>query len=103
MSSILQEDQVFNNEEVFCRVFSLESKKELESRFLKHRISYYVDWQDGSLLQKLLSIGKERIICTIRINKADMERARELTRDIRGIRLREDEIHRKKRRPAEEE
>ena len=97
MSSILQEDQVFNNEEVFCRVFSLESKKELEARFLKHRISYYVDWQDGSILHRLLSIGKERIICTIRINRADMERARELTQDIKGIRLREDEIHHKRR------
>ena len=98
MSTILTEDHVFNNEVAFCRVFSQEGKKQLEERFLSHRISSYVDWQDGSILERLLSLGKERILCTIRINKADVERARELAEGIRGIRLREDEIQRKGKR-----
>ena len=53
MSSIIQNDQVFNNEVSFCKVYSKESKKILEERFLANRISYYIDWQDKSFFQRI--------------------------------------------------
>ena len=90
MSSILQADHVFNNEIEFCRVTSKESKKQLEDLFLAHRISYYVDWQDKSLLQRIFGMGKERLLCTIRINKADLEQARELAETVEGVRFKGD-------------
>lgn len=89
MSTILQEDHVFNNEVEFCRVYSKESKKQLENLFLAHRISYYIDWQDRGWLQRLFGMGKERLLCTIRINKADIEQARALAETVEGVRIRD--------------
>ncbi len=89
MSSIIQDNQVFNNEVSFCRVYSQESKKILEERFLSNRISYYVDWQEQSFLQKIFGGSKNRLLCTIRINRADVERATELVSGIENIRIRD--------------
>ena len=89
MSSIIQEDQVFNNEVSFCRVYSEESKKILEERFLANRISYFVDWQDQSFFKRIFGGGKNRQLCTIRINKEDVDRARELVSGIENIRIRD--------------
>jgi hypothetical protein len=87
MSSILQDDQVFNNEVPFCRVYSLESKKELENRFLSHRISYYIEWQDKNWVQRLFSGSSDKIVCTFKLNKADIERAKDLIEGIDGLKL----------------
>ncbi|WP_408070652.1 hypothetical protein [Butyrivibrio sp. JL13D10] len=89
MSSIIQSDQVFNNEVSFCKVYSKESKKILEERFLANRISYYIDWQDKSFLQRIFGADKDKIVCTIRINRADVDRARELVSGLEDIKIRD--------------
>lgn len=89
MSSIIQSDQVFNNEVSFCKVYSKESKKILEERFLENRISYYIEWQDKSFFQRLFGSDKDKIMCTIRINRADVERARDLVSGLEDIKIRD--------------
>ena len=89
MSSIIQNNQVFNNEVSFCRVYSIESKKQLEERFLAHRISYFIEWQDKNFLQKLLDRSGNKIVCTFRINRGDAVKARELVQGIEGVKLRD--------------
>ena len=85
MSSIIQNNQVFNNEVPFCRVYSVESKKQLEERFLAHRISYFIEWQDKSILQRLFDRKGSKIVCTFRINTGDLVRAQEPSHGIEGI------------------
>ena len=89
MSSIIQNNQVFNNEVAFCRVYSLESKKQLEERFLAHRISYFIEWQEKNILQKLFDRSGNKIVCTFKINRGDIPRAKELTQGIEGIKFRD--------------
>ena len=89
MSSIIQNNQVFNNEVSFCRVYSLESKKQLEERFLAHRISYFIEWQDKSFIQKLFDRDGNKIVCTFRINKGDIVKAKELASGIEGIKFKD--------------
>ena len=89
MSSIIQNNQVFNNEVPFCRVYSVESKKQLEERFLAHRISYFIEWQDKSILQRLFDRKGSKIVCTFRINKGDLVRAKELSQGIEGIKYKD--------------
>ncbi|WP_026521061.1 hypothetical protein [Butyrivibrio sp. VCB2001] len=89
MSSIIQNNQVFNNEVPFCRVYSVESKKQLEERFLAHRISYFIEWQDKSILQRLFDRKGSKIVCTFRINKGDLLRAKELSQGIEGIKYKD--------------
>lgn len=91
MSSILNETQSFDNEIPFCVVSSQRDKKELEHIFLKNRISYYVDWQNQSIWQRLFGGGhaSDRINCQIRINRADIERAYELVKDMKGLKFKE--------------
>ncbi len=89
--SVLQEDQAFNNEVPFCKVTTMEAKKKLERVFLGHRISYYIEWQDKSIWQKLFGgrAGRERIDCIFRINYEDVDRARELSHGIENIKYKD--------------
>jgi len=89
MSSIIQNNQVFNNEVPFCRVYSVESKKQLEERFLAHRISYFIEWQDKSILQRIFDRKGSKIVCTFRINKGDLIKAKELSQGIEGIKYKD--------------
>lgn len=89
MSSIIQSNQVFNNEVPFCRVYSVESKKQLEERLLAHRISYFIEWQDRSILQRLFDRKGNKIVCTFKINKGELLRARELAQGIEGIKFKD--------------
>ena len=89
MSSIIQNNQVFNNEIPFCRVYSIESKKQLEERFLAHRISYFIEWQDKSFIQRLFDRSGSKIVCTFRINKGDLFKAREIAQGIEGIKFKD--------------
>ena len=89
MSSIIQNNQVFNNEVPFCRVYSKESKQQLEERFLAHRISYFIEWQDKSILQRLFDRSGNKIVCTFKINKGELARARELAQGIEGIKFKD--------------
>lgn len=88
MSSVLMDGQVFDNEIPFCKVFTLQAKQELERVFLRHRISYFVEWENQSFWQKLFTPRGNRISCTIRINKADFKEARDLARGIKNVRIR---------------
>lgn len=89
MSSIIQNNQVFNNEVPFCRVYSKESKQQLEERFLAHRISYFIEWQDKSILQRIFDRSGNKIVCTFKINKGELLRARELAQGIEGIKFKD--------------
>ena len=89
MSSIIQNNQVFNNEVPFCRVYSMDSKKQLEERFLAHRISYFIEWQDKSILQRIFDRSGSKIVCTFKINKGEIARARELAQGIEGIKFKD--------------
>ena len=89
MSTIIPNNQVFNNEVPFCRVYSIESKKQLEERFLAHRISYFIEWQDKSILQRIFDRKGSKIVCTFRINKGEILRARELAQGIEGIKFKD--------------
>ena len=89
MSSIIQNNQVFNNEVPFCRVYSMDSKKQLEERFLAHRISYFIEWQDKSILQRIFDRSGSKIVCTFKINKGEIAKARELAQGIEGIKFKD--------------
>lgn len=90
MTSLSFDDQVFNREVPFCRVYSLDSKEKLEKLFLKNRISYFIEWQDRPLLARFFGDEKqkERSMFTIRINEADVERATELIKGLESVKLR---------------
>ena len=87
MSSILSSDSIYDNEVPFCRVYGVERKKALEKLFLQERISYYIVWQNEHWWQKFLS-GNKREVCTFRINKADVPRAKEIVAEMKGVRVR---------------
>lgn len=82
------DNQVFDNEIAFCKVFTLDAKQQLERVFLRHRISYFVEWQDKSFFQRIFTPKGNRISCTIRINKADFRQARELVKGIKNVKVR---------------
>ena len=90
MTSLSFDDQVFNREVPFCRVYSLDSKDKLEKLFLKNRISYFIEWQDRPLLARFFGDEKqkEKSMFTIRINEADVERATELIKGLESVKLR---------------
>lgn len=93
MSAPMFDGGSFNREVAFCKVYSLESKEKLERLFLKNRISYFIEWQERSFLQRLLGKenGKEKNVFTIRINEADVEKAKELVQGIDSVKLRKTE------------
>ncbi len=93
MAAVMFGDRMFNREVAFCKVYSVESKEKLEKLFLTNRISYFVEWQDKSVLQRLLGreSKNEKNIFSIRINEADVERAKELVQGIDSIKLRKTE------------
>lgn len=85
------DDQTFNREVSFCRVYSQESKTKLEKLFLQNRISYFIEWQERSWFARLFGgeKQKERNVFTVRINEADVERATELAQGLDDIKLRD--------------
>ncbi len=87
MTSLIFDNQVFNREVPFCQVYSMDSKEKLEKLFLKNRISYFIEWQDRSFVSRLFGSKKQKIMFTIRINEADVERATDLIRGIESIKL----------------
>lgn len=88
MTSLIFDDQPINREVPFCRVYSTESKEKLEKLFLKNRISYFIEWQERSLVSRLFGGDeKGKNVFTIRINDADIEKATELVRGIDSVKL----------------
>lgn len=78
---------VVNREVAFCRIYSKEAKDKLEKLFLENRISYFVEWQEKSLLSRLMG-QKEKNVFTIKINDADIEKATALVKGIESIKMR---------------
>ena len=91
MAPLVFDEQAFNREVTFCRVYSQESKKKLEKLFLQNRISYFIEWQERSWLSRLFGGGgqKEKNVFTVRINEADVERATELANGLSDVKLRD--------------
>lgn len=89
MTSLIFDDQVYNREVSFCRVYSQTSKEKLEKIFLQNRISYFIEWQERSLVSRLFGSDKqkEKNTFTIRINEADVERATELVQGMESVKL----------------
>lgn len=87
MTSLIFDNQVYNREVSFCKVYSLSSKEKLEKLFLQNRISYFVEWQERSFLSRLFGSDKQKNTFTIRINEADVERATDLIRGIDSVKL----------------
>lgn len=93
MSAVYFDDRFFHREVAFCKVYSLDSKEKLEKLFLQNRISYFIEWQDKPLLQRLMNKDnvKEKNVFTIRINEADVDRAKELVSGLESVKLRKTE------------
>jgi len=87
MTSILREDQYFDNEVEFCIVHGAGAMNELERVLLKNRISYFIRQQEKSILQKIFKRGKVEDIFVVRINGRDVENAIELAQDIPGVEI----------------
>ena len=89
MTSLMFDERRFNREVSFCRVYSLTSKEKLEKLFLQNRISYFIEWQDKPLLQRMFAKNnnKEKSFFTIRINEADVPKARELVQGIESVKI----------------
>ncbi len=77
-----------NNEVAFCKVYNLKMKEEVEKILLKHRISYYVKWQEQKFFKRLFdSETKEKIIFIICIHDTAIEQAKELVADMQDVKL----------------
>ena len=87
MTSLIFDNQSYNREVPFCKVYSMDSKEKLEKLFLKNRISYFIEWQERSFVARLFGSEKHKTIFTIRINEADVERATDLIQGIESIKL----------------
>lgn len=89
MTTLVFDNQRFNREVSFCRVYNQESKEKLEKLFLQNRISYFIEWQERPLLSRIFGADrqKEKNIFVIRINEADVERATELVQGIDSVKL----------------
>lgn len=87
MASLVFDDQVYNREVSFCRVYSQEDKDKLEKLFLENRISYFIEWQERSFLARTFGSDKQKNIFTIRINEADVEKATELVQGIESVKI----------------
>ncbi len=69
----------FNHEIPFCKVYSVESKDQLEKLLVRNRISFFIEWQERRLWQRFLgSPGTGKNVFTIRINEADSMLAKDL-------------------------
>lgn len=86
MAAMVFDEQVYNREVPFCKVYSKESKDKLEKIFLQNRISYFIEWQQRSWLSRLFGESK-KISFTIRINEADVDRATALVQGIEAVKL----------------
>lgn len=88
MSSIVYDSNFYHREVAFCKVYSQESKEKMEKIFLKNRISYFIEWQEKPFFQRMKENSKEKNVFTIRINEADVDRARELVEGLESVKIR---------------
>ncbi len=84
---MLFNNEIVNREVAFCRVYSKDAKDKLEKLFLNNRISYFIEWQDRSILSRIFG-KREKNVFTIKINEEDVARATELVKDVDSIKIR---------------
>ncbi len=77
-----------DNEVEFCKVYNLKAKEEVEKILLKHRISYYVKWQEQTFFKRMFdSETKEKIIFIICIHDTVIEQAKELVGEMQDVKI----------------
>ena len=87
MSSILREDQYFDNECEFCIATGVDALNQLEQIFLKNRISYFIRDKHTSVFRRILKANSREAQFIVRINNRDIALATELAQDLPGIRI----------------
>lgn len=88
MASIDIDSIYFNHEIPFCKVYSLESKDKLLKLLLSNRISFFVEWHEKRIWNRLFFHGNsKKNVFTIRINEADSLLAKDLVEGIDSVKL----------------
>lgn len=88
MSALNLNALFFNHEISFCKVYDAESKDQLEKLFVSNRISFFVEWPEQKLWDRLLrSLGSRQEVFTIHINEADTTLARDLAEGIESVQI----------------
>ena len=82
MTSILREDQYFDNETDFCVVTGAAAMNQLEQLFLRNRISYFIKVQERSIFQKIFGRRSREEVFVVRINNRDVAAAAELAAEV---------------------
>lgn len=85
VSTILREDQYFDSEADFCRVYDDAVLHVLERMLLRNGISYFIKEENTSLLARLLCMRRSGFV--VRINGRDMEKAIWLAEELRGVEI----------------
>ncbi len=84
----IEKDLFFYKEISFCKVYSRESKTALEKLLLQNHISYFIEWGQTPLYQRVFQThGREKNIYIFRINQADVKKAALLTQHMDNIEL----------------
>lgn len=86
MSSIIRENQFFDNEMDFCRVRNGAAKQKVESLFLKNGISYFVKWEERPFLDRLFRRSSEETVI-LRINTQDYAKALGLVEQLDSVKI----------------
>ena len=87
MTSILREDQYFDNETDFCIVTGAGAMNELERLFLKNRISYFIKEQEKPIWARIFAGRSREDVFVVRINNRDIAAASELAENIPNVRI----------------
>ena len=78
----------FNHEIPFCKVYGMESKDKLEKLLVTNRISFFIEWQERRLWERLFrEVRPEKSVFTIRINEADRTLAKGLVEGMDSVKL----------------
>lgn len=84
----IEKNLFFYKEISFCKVYSMESKTALEKLLLKNHISYFIEWGQTPLYQRVFqSHGREKNVYIFRINQADVKKASLLAQHVDNIEL----------------
>lgn len=76
----------FNHEISFCKVYDAESKDQLEKLLVSNRISFFVEWPERRLWERVFGgVGKEAF--TIHINEADTTLAKNLAEGLESVQI----------------
>ena len=73
----------FNNEVDFCKVYDMETKRQIEKILLDNGISYCCQFEDKGILQRFFS-RNAKSACIFRIHDEEVPRAKALVRNVLG-------------------